>query len=57
MLQNCYPYLSHQVLIFPTNAEIDRRKFELLQSRVAREFRIVNDTGEDASIHPGSLLT
>ena len=56
MLLNYYPRLAEQVLVLPTNAEIDDRKYELIRDRIAKEFRIKNDTGDSASVHIGSLL-
>jgi DNA sulfur modification protein DndD len=56
MLLNYYPSLAQQVLILPTNAEIDQRKFELVRERVAKQYRIFNDTGDRAEIRQGSLL-
>ena len=56
MLLNYYPNLSEQVIVLPTNAEIDERKYELIRSRIAKEFVIRNETGDGASVHVGSLL-
>jgi DNA sulfur modification protein DndD len=57
MLLNYYPHLSHQVIILPTNAEIDHRKRNLIINHVAQEYVISNETGDAAHIRPGSLLT
>jgi len=56
MLLNYYPNLADQVLVLPTNAEIDDRKYELVRNRIAKEYRIQNDTGDGASVHVGSLV-
>lgn len=56
MLLNYYPQLAGQVLILPTNAEIDQRKYQLIRDRVAKEYTIQNDTGDGASVRSGSLL-
>ena len=55
MLINYYPHLSDQVIILPTNAEIDARKKERIASRIADEYTIENDTGDRASFRPGPL--
>ena len=56
MLLNYYPNLAEQVLVLPTNAEIDERKYELIRDRIAKEYLIRNETGDGASVHVGSLV-
>ena len=56
MLSNYYPNLAEQLIVLPTNAEIDHRKYHLIRERIAREYTIKNDSGEDASIQIGSLI-
>ncbi len=56
MLLNYYPSLAEQVIVLPTNAEIDERKYELIRSRIAKEYRIRNETGDGASLQVGSLV-
>ena len=56
MLLNYYPNLAEQVIVLPTNAEIDERKYELIRSRIAKEYLIRNETGDGASVHVGSLV-
>ena len=56
MLLNYYPNLAAQVIVLPTNAEIDQRKYHLINGRIASEYTIKNDSGEDASIEIGSLI-
>jgi DNA sulfur modification protein DndD len=53
MLARYYPRLSEQVIILPTNAEIDDRKLKMIEMRVAEQFSIENKTGDSASILPG----
>ena len=55
MLSRYYPRLSEQVILLPTNAEIDGRKFKMIEDRVADEYTIENPSGESASILPGRL--
>ena len=56
MLLNYYPNLAEQVIVLPTNAEIDERKYELIRHRIAKEYRILNETGDGASVVVGSLV-
>lgn len=57
MLLNYYPRLSGQVIILPTDAEIDPDKFETLKDRVAIEYLIENPFGDGADItRDASLL-
>jgi hypothetical protein len=56
MLHNYYPKLSHQVIVLPTNAEIDGRKLAILEPHVALHYKIVNETGQSARIELGALV-
>lgn len=56
MLRNYYPNLAHQVIILPTNAEIDKAKFPWIADHVGVQYRIVNETGDRARVELGSLL-
>ena len=56
MLLNYYPELAEQVIVLPTNAEIDERKYELIRNRIAKEYCIRNETGDRATIHVGSMF-
>lgn len=56
MLLNYYPRLSSQVIVLPTNTEIDERKRRMLLSKIAAEYTINNPFGDSADIIRGSLL-
>ena len=57
LLCNYYPRLSHQVIVLPTDAEIDRSKLEMLQPNIWKQFTVRNyDTGESADIVEASLV-
>jgi len=56
LLRAYYPVLSRQVIILPTNAEIDERKLKLLSEKVATHFRIINTSGDAATVEEGSLV-
>ena len=57
LLCNYYPKLSHQVIVLPTDAEIDQSKLEMLRPYIWKEFTLRNqDTGESADIVEQSLV-
>lgn len=56
LLNHYYPYLSEQVIILPTDAEIDARKRDLLSDYIAEELRIDNPSGDRAEIRKESML-
>lgn len=56
LLRAYYPAIAHQVIILPTNAEIDERKLGLLNDRVAQHYRIRNDSGDAASVEDKPLV-
>ncbi|GLQ12076.1 hypothetical protein GCM10007913_40080 [Devosia yakushimensis] len=56
LLRAYYPALSHQVVILPTNAEIDDRKLQLLQGKVAQHYSIVNESGDAARVEQRALV-
>ena len=57
LLCNYYPQLSHQVIVLPTDAEIDRAKLEMLRPNIWKEFSLRNhDTGESAEFVEASLV-
>jgi DNA sulfur modification protein DndD len=55
LLRNYYPNLAEQVIILPTNSEIDKHKFKFLEDHVAVEYRIDNETGDRAEVQRASL--
>ncbi|MES0050610.1 DNA sulfur modification protein DndD [Mesorhizobium sp. M0053] len=56
LLRNYYPTLSHQVIVLPTNSEIDARKLAILAPHIARSYTIVNDSGDAARVETRSLV-
>ena len=57
LLRNYYPKLSHQVIVLPTDAEIDQAKLAMLRPNIWKEFSLRNhDTGESAEIVEASLV-
>jgi DNA sulfur modification protein DndD len=55
MLNNYYPAIAHQVIVLPTNSELDPQKLKILRPRIAAEFVIENASGDAASVRTGSL--
>lgn len=56
MLIHYYPRISSQVIVLPTDSEIDERKLELLRPHIAQQYRISNASGEGADIQKVSLI-
>ena len=57
LLRNYYPKLSHQVIVLPTDAEIDQAKLGMLRPNIWKEYSLKNhDTGESAEIVEDSLV-
>lgn len=56
MLINYYPKVASQVIILPTNSEIDAERFKLIKDHVGPQFTIVNETGDAARVDKRSLI-
>jgi DNA sulfur modification protein DndD len=56
MLINYYPNVASQVIILPTNSEIDSDRFKLIEDHVGPQFTIVNETGDAARVDKRSLI-
>lgn len=56
MLEAYYPNLAGQVIVLPTNAEIDEDKYLLIYPHVGVQLRIRNEEGDHATVSKGSLL-
>ncbi|OCP19774.1 MULTISPECIES: DNA sulfur modification protein DndD [unclassified Ensifer] len=56
LLANYYPKISHQVIILPTNSELEGGKLARLRPYIAREFTIRNDRGDMGGIEVGGLV-
>lgn len=54
MLINYYPRLAGQVIILPTDTEIDARRLGLIEEHVGIQYRIENETGDRARLEVGS---
>ncbi|URK89507.1 hypothetical protein LP421_33155 (plasmid) [Rhizobium sp. RCAM05350] len=56
LLMAYYPVLAKQVIILPTNVEIDARKRAMLEPRIAEHYLIENTTGDAAMVTKGKAL-
>lgn len=46
LLRNYYPYAGRQVIVLPTDSEIDQRKFSLIADHVYKIYQLENRDGE-----------
>ena len=56
MLRDYYPKVAEQVIVLPTDAEIDADKYATLLPHIATEYLIENPFGDGAGISLGSLM-
>lgn len=50
LLQRYYPHAAKQVILLPTNSEIDRDKYQIIRPFVRKEFRLHNPRGDCTEI-------
>lgn len=50
LITDYYPQAGHQVIVLPTDSELDREKYTLLKPYIASEIRLSNPTGEDTHV-------
>lgn len=50
LITDYYPAAGKQVIVLPTDSELDREKYALLKPHVAREIRLSNPTGESTEV-------
>ena len=50
LLRNYYPVASQQVIVLPTDSELDVEKYRLLKSHIYREYKLSNDDGDNTRI-------
>lgn len=53
LLARYYPKAGQQVIILPTDSELDREKYALLKPHVYREYRLVNPEGDHTRVEAG----
>lgn len=54
LITRYFPHASRQVIILPTDSELDREKYALIKPHVYREYRLVNPFGEATQVELGS---
>lgn len=50
LLENYYPAVAKQVILLPTDSELDREKYHQLKPFICQEYRLSNPTGKAAKI-------
>lgn len=53
LITRYFPHAGRQVIILPTDSELDREKYELIRPHVYREYRLVNELGEATHVESG----
>lgn len=53
LITRYFPHAGRQVIILPTDSELDREKYELIRPHVYREYRLVNRSGEATQVEVG----
>jgi DNA sulfur modification protein DndD len=55
LLEKYYPRVGEQVILLPTDSELDEEKYRLISPYVYKEYRLKNDDGESTQIEEGSM--
>lgn len=50
LLRRYYPQVAEQVIVLPTDSELDREKYALIEPHLYREYRLDNPTGVDTRL-------
>jgi DNA sulfur modification protein DndD len=50
LLRQYYPHIGKQVIILPTNSELDERKYEQLKPYIYKEYCLYNAQGDNAEV-------
>lgn len=53
LITRYYPKAGPQVIVLPTDSELDRDKYALLKPHVYREYQLVNPTGDNTHVENG----
>lgn len=56
LLINYYPVAAKQVIVLPTDSELDRDKYIMLKSYIGSEFRLVNPNGNHTSVEANTVM-
>ena len=57
LLEKYLPKAGTQVIVLPTDSEIDERKYKLLQPHIYTEYRLENPAGDRTSVTNGSIYS
>ncbi len=55
LLQHYYPKLGRQVIILPTDSELDEQKYNQLKPFIYREYQLKNSEGKETQVIKGSI--
>jgi DNA sulfur modification protein DndD len=55
LLTRYYPFAGEQVIVLPTDAELDPGKYALLLPHIYREYRLENPDGDDTDVVSGPM--
>jgi DNA sulfur modification protein DndD len=53
LIKNFYPAAAEQVIVLPTDSELDLEKYELLKPYIAAEFHLSNPKGDSTTVSEG----
>lgn len=56
LLTRYYPNAASQVIVLPTDSEIDREKYRLIQPHLAKEFQLWNPSGQATEVRSGQPM-
>ena len=55
LLRRYYPQVAEQVIVLPTDSELDREKYALIEPHLYREYRLDNPTGVDTRLEEAPM--
>lgn len=55
LLQNYYPSVGEQVILLPTDSELNEEKYRLLFPHIYKEFSLKNEDGESTTAEPSPM--
>lgn len=53
LITRYFPHAGRQVIVLPTDSELDREKYELIRPYVYREYRLENQAGDATQVQEG----
>ncbi len=55
LLRNYFPHVAEQVIVLPTDSELDREKYRMLSSSIYREYKLVNPHGDQTLVESRTM--